>query len=170
MNTILNPPVPTATDLARNRAQLLHTIATRPHARRRRSRITAGIAVAVLLGGATAGAVAITATPMETTHSAYCYSAANTKSRFTQVAGADQSQLSTNEGFLDACGAVWRSGFFASNQPVESSMNKAFPVPELGVCLGRNDVISIFPVDAVTSPAALCETLGLRKAHLTESG
>lgn len=170
MNAIPNPPAPTASDLARNRAQLLHKIATRPDTRSRHRRITAGVSAAVLLGGATAGAVAITATPMETAHSAYCYSAANTESRFTQVAGADQSQLSTNEGFLDACGAVWRSGFFTSNQPVESSMNNAFPVPELGICLGRNDVVSIFPVEAVTNPSRLCEALGLREVHPTESG
>lgn len=170
MNFIPDPPVPTVSDLARNRAQLLQAITFRPDARRRRRRVRAGVAAVVLLGGATAGAVAITATPMEIAHTANCYSAANTESRFTQVAGADQSQLSTNKGFLDACGAVWRSGFFTSNQPGASSMNNAFPVPELGICLGRNDVVSIFPVEEVANPAELCKALGLRETQPTESG
>jgi hypothetical protein len=164
MNFIPDPPVPTLSDLARNRAQLLQAIAFRPDARRRRRRVTAGVAAVVLLGGATAGAVAITATPMETAHTAYCYSAANTESRFTQVAGADQSPLSTNEGFLDACGAVWRSGFFTTYEPGASSMNNAFTVPELGICLGRNDVVSIFPIGEGMNQAELCRTLGLREA------
>lgn len=165
MNFIPDPPVPTVSDLSRNRAQLLQAITFRPDARRRRRRVTAGVAAVVLLGGATAGAVAITATPMERAHTAYCYSAANTESRFTQVAGADQSPLSTNEGFLDSCGAVWRSGFFTSNEPrAADSTNNAFTVPELGICLGRNDVVSIFPIAEGMNQADLCRTLGLREA------
>jgi hypothetical protein len=123
------------------------------------------VAAVVLLGGATAGTIAITATPQEIAHTAYCYSEANTESRFTQVGGADQSQLSTNAEFLDGCGAVWRSGFFTSNQPGSSPANQpASPVPDLGVCLGRNDVVSVFPIGEGMDQATLCRTLGLREA------
>ncbi len=165
MNFIPDPPLPTVSDLARNRVQLLQKIAARPDARRRRHRVTAGVAAVVLLGGATAGAIAITATPMETAHTAYCYSAANTESRFTQVGGADQSPLSTNEGFLDSCGAVWRSGHFTSKPPGSASASQPAPtVPELGICLGRNDIISIFPLGEGMNQAELCRTLALREA------
>lgn len=158
MDTIPEPLVPTASALARNRAQLLLEIATRPDSRRRRRRVTAAIAsAAVLLGGATAGAIAITATPQEIAHTAYCYSRPTTDSKYTQVAGADESILSTSQGFLDACGAVWRADVFSTNQPNST-------VPELHMCLGREDVFSIFPVEPGTDPVELCKALGLREA------
>lgn len=161
MNQFQPPPVPTAPELARNRAQLLEKIATRPDVRRRRQRVTAGISAAILLGGATAGAIAITASPREIAHSVYCYSAPSTASRHTQVAGADQAPLS-HQNFFEACSAVWRADVFELNRPGNT-------VPELHACLGRNDVVSIFPIEEVTNPAALCKDLGLREAQSTAS-
>lgn len=163
MNTIPDPRVPTTSDLARNRAQLLQNVATRPDARRRH-RLTVGVvSTVVLLGGATAGALAISAPPMAVAHTAYCYSTPSTESRYTQVSGTDQVQISTNQGFLDACGAVWRADFFGKNQP-------GVPLPELGICLGRDDVVSIFPIEEGTDPAGLCKALGLREAPVKNYG
>ncbi|NYD77591.1 hypothetical protein [Arthrobacter cupressi] len=63
MNTLPDPAVPTAADLARNRSHLLGVLGHRAAVRRRR-RIAAGIAAAaVLLGGATAGVLALGAPP-----------------------------------------------------------------------------------------------------------
>lgn len=157
MNTIPEPRFPSTSDLARNRAQLLQEIATRPDARRRH-RVKVGAASAiVLLGGATAGALAISAPPMAVAHTAYCYSEPSSDAAYTQVSGVDQARLSTNQGFLNACGAVWKMDFFEKNQP-------GAPLPELGICLGRDDVRSIFPIAKGTEPAELCRALGLREA------
>ena len=129
--------------------------------RRRAVAITAAAAVVVGAGGF---AWVTVANQTLQTRSAYCYSAADTGSRYTQVGIPDQMtgpdgvtrQLATPSdriaNALDMCASAWRAGVLGPKT-----------VPTLVACVRTDNVPAVFPRNESDqrSDVAFCDDLSL---------
>jgi len=166
MNTIELPPG----SGERMGARLRLGLASGGSRGRRTKMIAAGVIGATVIGGGTAGATAILmASQQAQTRSAYCYSAADVNSQYTQVGlpaetyGQDGTTTiePTREDraafALDLCGSVWRAGIFDLDNE---------RLPDLVACVRDDGVPAVFPRDGGGPSEAACAQLGL--GHLTD--
>lgn len=134
-------------------------------AKRRTRILVAGAASAVLMVGGTAGAAAvIMANQQAQTRSAYCYSAADLGSQYTQVGLADQTYgpdgtVSVEPAgedraafAIDMCEATWRAGIL----PADNGR-----IPDLVACIREDGVPAVFPSKDGEQPSDVCESVGL---------
>lgn len=132
---------------------------------RRRIGIGAVVVAATVLSG-TAALVLATTAQQETT--AYCYHAADADSRSTQVATPDEvwdAQGRPIESVIgdaiEKCAAVWRIGFFESEQPPVDD-GTIYEVPELQLCIRSDQVAAVLPTGSfIGTNEAFCNELGL---------
>ena len=131
---------------------------------RRRRRGVAIAAAAAVVASAGGFAWVTVANQSLQTRSAYCYSAANTSSRYTQVGMADEmvgpdgvsKQVATRSdriaNALDMCASAWRAGILGTKT-----------VPTLVACIRTDNVPAIFPKDEfdLRSDVAFCDDLSL---------
>lgn len=152
-------------DSSERMASLLSKGLDARRSRRRTRAILAGAAGAVLAVGGTAGAaVVMMANQQQQTRTAYCYSAADTDSQYTQVGLADQTygpdgttsvepSGSDRAAFaVDLCEATWRAGILPADYG---------QLPDLVACLREDGVPAVFPVPGDGSPDDVCEMVGL---------
>lgn len=127
--------------------------------------LIAAAAGATLIVGGTAGTVAvIMASQHVQTRSAYCYSAADLGSQYTQVglpdrtydsdgtvsvepAGEDRAAFA-----IDMCQAAWRAGIL----PAENGR-----IPDLVACLREDGVPAVFPSTSGEQARDVCQAVGL---------
>lgn len=171
MNNLTDPSFPTAADVARNRAQLLSAISTRPASERRRSRVIGAAAVATVLAAGTAGGIIITATQQEISKGAVCYGGATLDSPSVPVIGADGQADVAAQRAAEVCGILGGNGTITAGEVHEPDDGVSqWPdrdAPALGVCVGPNKVLAVFPLGDSASQSQLCLNLGLGEAPAT---
>ncbi len=149
------------------RARLFQAVAPRPTVRARRKRwLLVGIPVLALTGTVTAAAAVITARTAPATETVLCYSKASSGSGANGASFPGTSvSISDHEGAViikDAvgiCSQAWRDGVLVLGS---SSLGEHIrplgnrPVPELTVCVRRDDAIAVLP-----GPAGVCKSAGM---------
>lgn len=168
MNNLPDPSFPTAADVARNRAQLMSVISARPASQRRRRTVIGAAAVATVLAAGTAGTIIVTATQQEISKGAVCYSGTTLDSPSVPVIGADGQEDVAAKRAAEVCGNLWGNGTITAgkvHRPDDGvSQWPDREAPALGVCVGRNNVLAVFPLGETASQSQLCLNLGLKEA------
>lgn len=146
-------------DYDRMRAALMEDVRRLRARSRVRKKVGAFVGAGVLVAATTAGTLLALASAELRQNSASCFESASVDSVVQQVGDPSAGGGDRVARAIDLCASVWSIGLLGAGLDAPPANDgRTYPVPDLFVCVQRDDTLAVFPqTDGVT-----CEDLGLR--------
>lgn len=149
----------TGPDFDRMRTALMHDVQRLRARSRVRKKVGVFMGAGVLVAATTAGTLLALASTELRQNSASCFEAASVDSVVQQVGDPSADDGDRVARAIDLCASVWSIGLLGAGlDGPPPNDGQTYPVPDLFVCVQRDDTLAVFP----ETPGVTCDDLGLR--------